>query len=79
MSARVAVLPGVKPQPAAREIEHLKGVLGPFGMAVRDQVPSAAVWATDVRASVEALVVGVHAPSINRGEDNRGHTPQSVP
>ena len=43
-------------------------------MAARDRVPSAAVRATDMRPSVEAVLVVVHAPSIGRGEDNPGHS-----
>ena len=41
MSARLSILTGVEPQPAAGEVEHLEGVVGAFGVTVEYGVPLA--------------------------------------
>jgi hypothetical protein len=38
---------------AAPEVEHLEGVVGPFGVPEEDGVLLPTVWAADVRAGVK--------------------------
>ena len=73
MSAWVSILPRVETQPAAGEVEHLEGVVGPLGVTVRDRMPLSAVGATDVRALAElGIVLPVHAPTLTRSRDTPG-------
>ena len=79
MSARIACLPGVEPQPTAGEVEHREGVVGALAVGVEDSVPTVAARAADVRTGLEAGRVGRHVPpSIARVQDSAGHAPWQV-